>query len=170
VGTVPGPAIDFAGSAAMFFVWSCFVNVVVQGIAACFAVACAAVLFRKPPACLLGAKLATWTMYMATLAFGIPACVGLLITCGHWAYGPEKVGAALASAGWLVVVPAVLTLPAFIIGAVACLGAHLRLRTVPRDNAQTLWYGSSGNLVVVLLAMPAILFGLYSFVGLVLCR
>jgi hypothetical protein len=157
MGTVPGPEINFAG---IFYAWSCLLNVVVQVIAFCFVIACVIALRRRPPGCLVGGNLAAWALYVAALAYAIPVCVGLFITCGYWSYSPGRVAESLGSALAILVQSAVLTSPALIAAIAACVGSHYRLRSVPRGPSPATWYGSSGNLLVALIVIPAILFAL----------
>lgn len=150
MGTIPAPGSNFAG---IFYAWSLIGNLVIQGIAVCFAIACVIALLKNPPACLVGGNLAAWTLYSALFAFAVPTCVGLLITCGYWSARPEKIREALMAAGAVILHAAVFTSPALIIGGVACIGSRYRLHSVPRGPSPPLWYGSSGTLVVMMLLM-----------------
>ncbi len=165
MGAVPAPGLNFAG---IFYTWSLLGNLMVQGIAVCFAIACVVALLKNPPACLVGGNLAAWSLYSALFAFAIPACMGLFITCGYWSARPEKSREAFMAAGAVILHAAIFTSPTLIIGGAAWIGSRYRLRSVPRGPSPTLWYGSSGTLVSMMLLMPIFLLVLGFLSGLLL--
>jgi hypothetical protein len=171
MGTVPIPAFGFPG---IFYGWALLLNLVVQVIAAGFAIACAIALLRKPPR-VVAASLARWSLYVATFAFGIPVCVGLLITWGFWSARPAMAREAVEAAGSVIAQAALWTSPTWVLGAAAAMASFIRLGSVPRNplgrasvatspdnvsHSPVVWYGASGNLVVGILLMPVVLVAL----------
>ncbi len=139
------PIIDVP---ALFYGLSLTVSMVVQVIAIGFGVATAIALFRKPPACNGCGSLAATALFLAVLAFAIPAFALVLIAGAHWSFHPTQIRTAMPLDGRTLAQAAIFTLPASSIAVVACFASHLRLRDVPPVPAALLWYGSTGKLVV----------------------
>ena len=133
---------------ALLYGLSLTVSMVVQVFAIGFGVASAIALFRQPPAYNGCGSLAATSLFLAVLAFAIPAFVLVFIAGACWSCHPTQIRTAMPLDARILAQAAIFTLPASSIAVVACFASHLRLRAGPPAPAALLWYGSTGNLVV----------------------
>jgi hypothetical protein len=141
---------------ALFFPFSLaawIVNVMCQAVAVAFAIASVSVPCRPGPQPWHRKHLAEWAMCAASAAVITPLIIGLLSPF-TWVISLE----APLLWPWAILSVACFSVPSVVIAGLALMVARIRGRGLPGPLSPTRWYGSSGNLLVVVILLPVVAF------------